>query len=244
MVPRAGVCSLPDTHPSGRGASPETIFRNIVPSLVMVGEDPAGREARERCNEDREFAREIREANSTGGNFTIAIAEKSMSPFPVVGMRDKETPRFDKVGPDGLNNSMRGRGGSDKDKVKLSGAEVGIQKMGQTVLRDDENRERVGGRVGENSRDGPKDDSSGLEPVKEPSVLTNITGCNVEKESESSEADVRSRMGSLTNAHASERGATSETVLDRVIPSLVVVGKDPTVRKAREGDNKNVEFAR
>ena len=227
MVPRAGVCSLPDTHPSGRGASPETIFRSIVPSLVMVGEDPAGREARERCNEDREFARE---ANSTGSNFTIAIAEKSMSPFPVVGMRDKETPRFDKVGPDGLNNRMRGRGRSDKGKVKLSGAEVGIQKMGQAVLRDDEDRERVGGRVGEDSRDGPKDDSSGFEPVKEPSVLTNITGCNVEKESKYSEADERSRMGSLTNTHAGERATTSETVLERVIPSLVIVGKDPTVR--------------
>ena len=111
MIPRAGVCSLPDTHPSGRGASPETIFRNTVPSLVMVGEDPAGREARERCNEDREFAREIREANGTGGNFTIAIAKKSMSPFPVVGLGDKETPGFDKVGPDDLNNGMRGRGG-------------------------------------------------------------------------------------------------------------------------------------
>ena len=148
------------------------------------------------------------------------------------------------MGPDGLDNGMGGEGRSAKDEVELSGAEDGIQRIGQVVLGDNENRERMGGRVGEDSRDGPKDDSSGLEPVKEPSVLTNITGCNVEKESESSEADVRSRMGSLTNAHASERGATSETVLDRVIRSLVVVGKDPTVRKAREGDNKNVEFAR
>ena len=102
----------------------------------------------------------------------------------------------------------------------------------------------MGGRIGEDSRDGPKDNSSGLKPTKGPSVLANITRCNVEKESESSEADVGPRMGSLTNAHTSERGAASETVLDRVIPSLVVVGKDPTVRKAREGDNKNVEFAR
>jgi hypothetical protein len=51
-------------------------------------------------------------------------------------------------------------------------------------------------------------------------------------------------MGSLTNAHTSERGAASETVLNRVIPSLVVVGKDPTVGEAGEGDNENVEFAR
>ena len=43
-----------------------------------------------------------------------------MSPFPVVGMRDKETPGFDKVGPDGLNNGVRGRRGPDKDKVRLS----------------------------------------------------------------------------------------------------------------------------
>ena len=86
--------------------------------------------------------------------------------------------------------------------------------MGQAVLRGDEDRERVGGRVGENSRDGPKDDPSGLEPAKVPSVLTNITRSDIEEESESSEADVGSRMGSLTNAHTSERGATSETVLD------------------------------
>ena len=116
MVPRAGVCSLPNTHPSGRGASSEAIFDTIVPSLVVVGEDPAGRETGERCDEDREFAREVREANGTGGNFAIAIGKTSMSPFPVVGMRDKEAPRFDKVGPDGLNNGMRGRGGPIKIK--------------------------------------------------------------------------------------------------------------------------------
>ena len=116
--------------------------------------------------------------------------------------------------------------------------------MGQAVLRDDEDRKRVGGHVGENSRDGPKDDPSGLEPAKVPSVLPNITRSDIEEESESSEADVGPRMGSLTNAHASERGAASETVLDRVIPSLVVVGKDPTVGEAGEGDDENVEFAR
>jgi hypothetical protein len=120
MDPRARVCSLPNTYTGGRGASSETIFNTIVPSLVVVGEDPAGRETGERCDEDREYAREVREANGTGGNFAIAIGKTSMSPFPVVGMRDKETPGFDKVGPDGLNNGVRGRRGPDKDKVRLS----------------------------------------------------------------------------------------------------------------------------
>jgi hypothetical protein len=116
--------------------------------------------------------------------------------------------------------------------------------MGQAVLRGDEDRERVGGRVGENSRDGPKDDPSDLEPAKVPSVHPNITRSDIEEESESSEVDVGPRMGSLTNAHTSERGAASEAVLDRVIPSLVVVGKDPAVGEAGEGDDENVEFAR
>ena len=179
-----------------------------------------------------------------GCNLAIAASKKSMSPFPVVGMRDKETPGFDKVGPDDLNNGMRGRGGPDKDKVELGWAEVGAQKMGQAVLRGDKDRERVGGRVGENSRDGPKDDPSGLEPAKVPSVLPNITRSDIEEESESSEADVGRRMGSLTNAYAGERGTPSEAVLDRVIPSPVVVGKDPAVGEAGEGYDENAKIAR
>ena len=119
MDPRARVCSLPNTHTGGGGASSEAIFDTIVPSLVVVGEDPAGREARERSDEDREFAREVREATVAGGNFAIAIGKTSMSPFPVVGMGDKETPGFDEVGPDGLDNGVRGRRGPDKNKVRL-----------------------------------------------------------------------------------------------------------------------------
>jgi hypothetical protein len=116
--------------------------------------------------------------------------------------------------------------------------------MGQAVLRGDKDRERVGGRVGENSRDGPKHDTSGLELAKLPSIYPNIARSDIEEESENSEVSVGPRMGSLTNAYTGERGTPSEAVLDRVIPSPVVVGKDPAVGEAGEGYDENVKFTR
>jgi hypothetical protein len=61
------------------------------------------------------------------------------------------------------------------------------------------------GRIGESSRDRPKDDSSGLKPTEEPSVLTNSTRSDVEKESESRGPGGCARMGSLTNPNARKR---------------------------------------
>ena len=53
------------------------------------------------------------------------------------------------------------------------------------LLGDNKDGKRMRGRIGEDSRDGPKDNSSGLKPMKEPSVLANSTRSDVEKESES-----------------------------------------------------------
>ena len=48
MDDRARVSSLADSHRNERGSSSKTVFDTIVPGLVMVGKDPAGREARKR----------------------------------------------------------------------------------------------------------------------------------------------------------------------------------------------------
>ena len=68
------------------------------------------------------------------------------------------------------------------------------------------------GRIGESSRDSPKDNSSGLKPMKEPSVLADSTRCDVEKESEGRDTEGRSRVGSFSDTHAGERGATAESI--------------------------------
>ena len=75
-------------------------------------------------------------------------------------------------------------------------------------------------------------------------VYLNLTRGGVEEESENGEVGVGPRMGSLANANTDERGPPSEAALDRVVPSPIVVGKDPAVGKAGEGYDENVEFAR
>ena len=84
MGPRARMGSLPNTHPGEGGATSESIFEGIVPGLVMVGEDPAGRETGERSDKNRKFMRKVGETSGTVGNLAIAVAEESVGPFPVV----------------------------------------------------------------------------------------------------------------------------------------------------------------
>ena len=59
--------------------------------------------------------------------------------------------------------------------------------------------------TGKGSRDSPKDNSSGLKPLKEPSALANSTRCDVEKESESGDPMGWARMGGLTDPNTRER---------------------------------------
>jgi hypothetical protein len=88
--PRARVGSLADTHPGERGATSESIFESIVPGLVMVGKDPAGRETGERSDKNRKFTRKVGETSGTDCNLAIAVAKESVGPFPIVRVGYKE----------------------------------------------------------------------------------------------------------------------------------------------------------
>jgi hypothetical protein len=83
-----------------------------------------------------------------------------------------------------------------------------------------------------------------LELAKLSNVYLNITRGGIEEESENGEVGVGPRVGSLANANTDKRGPPSEAALDRVVPSPIVMGKDPAVGEAGEGYDENVEVAR
>ena len=51
------------------------------------------------------------------------------------------------------------------------------------------------------------------------------------------------RKGSLANAHSGKRGTSPNTGFDTVVPSRVIVGKNPAGQRARERYSKSMEFA-
>jgi hypothetical protein len=52
------------------------------------------------------------------------------------------------------------------------------------------------------------------------------------------------RVGSLTDTHSGERGATPESIFESKVPDMVVVRKDPSGRETGEWRDKNRKFAR
>ena len=143
MGDRARKGSLTNSHRNERGSSSKTVFDTIVPGLVMVGKDPAGREARKRNDKNREFAREVGASTVADGNFARALRKAGMGPFPVVGMGDQEPPGLDEVGPGGLSDNVMRVGGPGMGGDELRWAGIGVREMGQAVLRGDEHRERT-----------------------------------------------------------------------------------------------------
>ena len=63
----------------------------------------------------------------------------------------------------------------------------------------------MGGRVGEGSRDRPENDSSGLKPMEEPSVVSDGPGSDVGQEPESRGPEGWTRMGGLADPNARKR---------------------------------------